>query len=403
MIDIDNLLQEAISSGIINIESIKYTLEMKKHQEFLDNHPYKIWLGKNGEWNTYIMDDVKGKVRKHRKTKEEIEKIIIEYWKSKEENPTIKELYDEWVNQKLERNEILITTKNRYDRQYDECMKEFGMQKIRSITPLDVDDFMCDAVVRNKLTAKGFANLRTIVKGIFKKAKKKKYIDWSISYVMSDLDISQKAFRKVRHSDEELIFMEDDILRIEPYFRHDNDLIDLGILLLFKTGLRPGELAGLMKQDITNNVIHVNRTEIQYLDEDGKYFVVVRDFPKTDAGIRNVIVPEESMWIIEEIYNLNKDGKFLFEERGKRIKYDAFARRIRKICTERGIVPKSLNKIRKTYGTILIDADVEESLIISQMGHTDIETTKQFYYKNRKNMKQKESVINKVFDNKVGA
>lgn len=57
---------------------------------------------------------------------------------------------------------------------------------------------------------------------------------------------------------------------------------------------------------------------------------------------------------------------------------------------------KSQNKIRKTYGTILIDSGINESLIISQMGHTDIKTTKGYYYKNRKNEKQKAVAINKV-------
>ena len=59
-------------------------------------------------------------------------------------------------------------------------------------------------------------------------------------------------------------------------------------------------------------------------------------------------------------------------------------------------VKKSLNKIRKTYGTILLDNGVEESLVIAQMGHTDIKTTKRYYYRNRKSLQQKSEVIDKV-------
>lgn len=66
------------------------------------------------------------------------------------------------------------------------------------------------------------------------------------------------------------------------------------------------------------------------------------------------------------------------------------------LCKNAGVVKKSPHKIRKTYGSILIDSGVDESLIIEQMGHTDIKTTKEHYYRNRKNKEQKTDIINAV-------
>ena len=43
-----------------------------------------------------------------------------------------------------------------------------------------------------------------------------------------------------------------------------------------------------------------------------------------------------------------------------------------------------MHKIRKTYGTTLIDADVNESTVAEQMGHKDITTTKRYYYRSNK-------------------
>ena len=37
-----------------------------------------------------------------------------------------------------------------------------------------------------------------------------------------------------------------------------------------------------------------------------------------------------------------------------------------------------MHKIRKTYGTTLIDSDVDEGFITEQMGHSDISTTKNY-------------------------
>ena len=249
------------------------------------------------------------------------------------------------------------------------------------------------------MTAKGFSNLRTLILGIFKLAKKKKLIQYSIKNVIDDMDISKKVFRKVKHEDDELIFMDEEVEKVLNYFKqHKLDLKDLGILLLFYTGMRPGELSALTWDDVNGNIIKIHSTEIRYENENKEYIYEVRDFPKTEAGIRDVIVPQSQLWILKEIKTLNPSGKYVFEQHGERIRTCLFDDRIRRICSKLEIKEKSLNKIRKTYATTLIDKRVDDSLIIAQMGHTDITTTKNYYYKNRKNMQQKSLIIDKVFD-----
>ncbi|NBJ94412.1 hypothetical protein D5281_17935 [bacterium 1xD42-62] len=48
------------------------------------------------------------------------------------------------------------------------------------------------------------------------------------------------------------------------------------------------------------------------------------------------------------------------------------------------------------YGSILLDDGLAESLIVSQIGHTNIKTTKEHYYKNRRNADQIMSESDKV-------
>ena len=206
-------------------------------------------------------------------------------------------------------------------------------------------------------------------------------------------------FKKNIKEDDELVFMDDEKKRLFNYFENkEMDLKDLGILLLFYTGMRPGELSAIQWKDVAENAINVHRTEIRYENEDGKYVYEVRDFPKTEAGIRKVIIPNSSLWILEKIRELNPKGKYVFEQNGVRIRTCIFDDRLRRICDKLEIKEKSLNKIRKTYATTLIDKKVDESLIISQMGHTDIETTKTYYYKNNKSLEQKSAIIDSVFD-----
>ena len=52
-----------------------------------------------------------------------------------------------------------------------------------------------------------------------------------------------------------------------------------------------------------------------------------------------------------------------------------------------------MHKIRRTYATALIDNNVDDSLIMSQMGHTTITTTRKYYYYANKNDKHKREQI----------
>ncbi|WP_242648453.1 site-specific integrase [Blautia hansenii] len=395
----NEVLNYAIEHGIIDLSYIENKIEMNKREELLKKHPYEIWIGKDNRYYTYFPEKDNKRMLKSRNTRQKIEDCIVDFWKQEMENPTIYELYIEWVDGKLKREEITITTKNRYDRQYNESMIEFGKNRIKAIEEYDIEKFLLEAIHVHKMTAKGFSNLRTLILGIFKLAKKKKLVQYSIKNVIDDMDISRKLFRKVKHEDDELIFMDEEVEKVLNYFKqHKLDLKDLGILLLFYTGMRPGELSALTWDDVNGNIIKIHSTEIRYENENKEYIYEVRDFPKTEAGIRDVIVPQSQLWILKEIKTLNPSGKYVFEQHGQRIRTCLFDDRIRRICSKLKIKEKSLNKIRKTYATTLIDKRVDDSLIIAQMGHTDITTTKNYYYKNRKNMQQKSLIIDKAFD-----
>lgn len=392
------VLQYAIENGIIDTTLIQEQIRMKKNNELLQKHPYKIWEGKDGKWYSYFPDKEKGRVLRKRNTEELIKDEIIAYWKKQESNPTISDIYSEWINGKVQREEITKATRDRYNRQYEQCFLDFGKHKIKSISEYDIEEFVLDTIYNCKLTQKGFSNLRTLILGIFKLARRKRLVSFSISELMNDMDISKKLFRRNVKSDDEQVFTTDELPKVLGYLKENPDIVNLGIFLLFKTGLRIGELAALKKTDITQNVIHISKTEIHYNDGAGNVIYEVRDSPKTEAGIRDVVVPDSGIKILNRIRLLNPFGEYLFERRGKRIRTYVFRERLRNICRKLDITMKSPHKIRKTYGSILIDNNVQESLVINQMGHTDIKTTKKHYYRNRMNYTEKKNIINHVAD-----
>lgn len=392
------ILQYAIDNDMIDSVFIQEQIKMQRNEELLSKHPYKIWEGKDGKWYSYFPDKEKGRVLKKRNTEELIKDEIIAYWKKQESNPTISDIYSEWINGKVQREEITKATRDRYNRQYEQCFLDFGKHKIKSISEYDIEEFVLDTIYNCKLTQKGFSNLRTLILGIFKLARRKRLVSFSISELMNDMDISKKLFRRNVKSDDEQVFTTDELPKVLDYLKENPDIVNLGIFLLFKTGLRIGELAALKKTDITQNIIHISKTEIHYNDGAGNVIYEVRDSPKTEAGIRDVVVPDSGLRILNRIRLLNPFGEYLFERRGKRIRTYVFRERLRNICRKLDITMKSPHKIRKTYGSILIDNNVQESLVINQMGHTDIKTTKKHYYRNRMNYTEKKNIINHVAD-----
>ena len=54
-----------------------------------------------------------------------------------------------------------------------------------------------------------------------------------------------------------------------------------------------GELVAIKWGDVIGNSVKIRRTEISYRDSNGKNIYEIRDYPKTEAGIRTVFVPDE--------------------------------------------------------------------------------------------------------------
>ena len=391
------ILQYAIENGIIDVTYVQEKIIMQKRKEFLDEHPYKIWEGKNGKWYTYLLEDGKKRSLKKRKTKEEIEELIISYYSVSNASPTIQSTFDEWTLVKLEFEEICQGTYDRYLADFNKFFKTSKLYEIYMIdvTEEDLEYFVKKTISSSHLTAKCFSNVRTILNGLFKFGKKKGYTNISITGFFGDLDLSNKMFSKSIRNDESQVFTEDEIPLIIKDLKNKPTIENLGIVLAFQTGVRVGELASLKPSDINGNVIHIQRTEIRYRDPvTKKHIFDVKNFPKSDAGDRYVIVTTSAINTVESIKKLNPNGEYLFEKNSKRILASALNKRIIWACEKLNICKRSTHKIRKTYGTTLINSNVDEAVIIEQMGHSDIKTTKEYYYFSNRNKQKKEIQIN---------
>lgn len=397
MIGLDELLKYLIENDKIDLLEVKKEIEMKENKRYLDEHAFNVWQGKNGKWYTYLPDESKGRVQRERNSRKEIDDLIISFYRKQEENPTVSGLFYEWMQRKIDNGEIEESTYTRYKIDFERCFKDFGKMKIRNITEIDIEDFLKRCVREKSMSRKAYSNIRTLMYGIFKYAKKKKYIDYDIKSVIDDIDFSKKEFTKTVHEDIEQVFFKDEESNIMSAINDNPDIVNLGILLMFKSGLRIGELCTLKHSDISGNIISIKRTETIFKDrETGKIHYDIKDHPKTDAGLRNVIIKDDSIWILKKIRQMNPFGEFLFMKNGERIRSYVFRNRLYTDCKKANAVVKSPHKVRKTYGTKLYDSNAPESLICEQMGHSDISCLKKYYYYNRNTELEKSNEINKI-------
>ena len=384
------MLKYAVEHGMIDTKLVQEQVEMQKRKELLEKHPYKIYEGKDGNWYSYLPDKENGRKKIKSISQEKLESKVIEYWKEQETNPTIYDVFYEWLDRKLKFNEISNATYDRYCVDYKRYFDGISNRKIKSFDEYYLEDYIREVIHKFEMTQKAFSNFRTLIYGIFKYAKRKKYISFSVTYMMDDMEISQRAFKHNIRKAEDQVYMPSEKASMENYLETNQDIVNLGLLFMFKTGVRIGELVALKRTDVSDYTVSINSTETRFKDKNGKDHYEVKNFPKSESGLRFAILPEKYKWILDEILRINPNGEYLFEKNGERMKTYSFRKRLKYICENKLYMKsKSPHKIRKTYGSILLDGNVRESTILDTMGHSDISCTKSHYYFDRSNIEEK--------------
>ena len=219
-------MQFIIQSGKIDINDVQNTMEAMKKKELLEKHPYKIWQGKDGEWYTYLPRQGNGRVLKKRKSKNDLENIVIEYYKT-QKKILLRDIFQEWSSQKLEYGEIQKQTYDRYKTDFHRFFdnSDIAEKDIRKITEDDLELFIRETIRHKGLSNKAYSGLRLLIIGIFKYAKKRKFTEISITQFMGDLDLPKKCFSKKAVRDDESVFTDSEVEKISAFIRENVSLI----------------------------------------------------------------------------------------------------------------------------------------------------------------------------------
>lgn len=375
-------LQEAISCGIIDTDTLQQQLDMKQKELMLKKHPYAITLLACGRWQTYYSDTVGGK-RKELKasSREKLEdKLYRKYKEAKDlDKLTMDQLYEKWLEYKTAITESPNTIK-RHKQHYRKYFENSDLFKL-PVSKVDKVELqsLCNRLVKdNSLSSKEWTNVKTILKGMFEYAVDKELIDRN---PMEKVRITVKFRQIQRKTGKTETFNTEERKELDAYldkmYQETDDIVFLAVKLNFYLGLRVGELVTLKAEDrVDLKHLHIQREEVRD-QEANKVYVVEHTKGNKDRFVP--LVPK-AIVILNKIME-KSDGKgFLFTRNGERITARQIAYVLEKYAERTGHTMKSSHKIRKTVASNLNAQAVPLDEIRELLGHSDLQTTLAYIY-----------------------
>lgn len=374
----------------LEASDLEAVMEKAKKKYVESRHTQAIYQGKHGRYVTAYRDASGNRKQVQAKTQEELTSKLYEIYLELENRKTVADVYQEIREEHLETKDVSPATVDRLEVDYKRFFVKYSWDStpLGDITMKELEAFIRRVIAAEELTSKGYAHFKNLLYEIIRRGHRDGYTDISAKLFFDDFKAPK--LRKVKKADEEDVFTDAECRKLLPYLKANQDMLNDALLLDFYTGLRVGELTALKKSDFEKRpdgcFLHIQRTEtkIKGAGVDGGSTVVV-DHPKTDAGDRRVYLCDEALEAFDRLMNdpLNDGSEWLLigKLHHNRVVRSSIRRRLSHVCNQVGVPVKSPHKIRKTYATHLVDAGTDVKLVMTQMGHADIKTTLELYYK----------------------
>ena len=396
-------------SGQINFNDVEKAMREANIDKMLrEQHPYKIYQGSDGRWNTYIKDKTKpyGRKRVVKASLESLRNYLFKLYtgediRERNHKMTLRKLYPQWLESKAKETEAdtyPLRLKCTWNKFYEnDPIVDVPLADLDLITLRDWANTM---IGEHKLTRKKYYNMTVIFRQALEYAVDKGIIEENL---FSRVKINRGRFVPVhkKRGSTEVFSREDDEafqkVAWDDYYngKHTSQpLIPLAILFCFQTGLRVGEICSLRYSDIS---------------EDGEFIIVssflrqttkeVVDHTKGAFGDREVELTDEAKRIIALATAKQKElgastSGFIFSCTDKPVGYGTMRKMNEKYCRKAGIDYKSHHKIRKTVASKMLDDGINPDYIRLFLGQEDIMTTWGHYLYDRRTIDENRKMLN---------
>lgn len=385
-----NLLQELIQRDTMNLDVLEALSYMKK-EKVLQIHTYKITPPKTegSRWQTYVWSKEQNKRIKISAEEEKtlFEKLYNFYFPPKKDS--MESLYPVWLEKRKNENvspRTIQRNQNHWDKYYSQ--NPIIRLPLEKLTTERIEEFLHGIIRTFYITAKELKNMQFIITDMLKMARKKKLMSHD---PFQDIEIKTEGCKTPsKKSSQSRIYLPQEkeafFLQLKLCISQNPAYTDpYAILLLFKLGLRIGELAALKWCDINYETkkIHIHRMETLLENEQGELRPVVVPYTKKKSphGDRFLALGTYELGLFKRIKGINEqfgfyDDDFIFCDSNGRTKIREFYYCIRTTFQKAIIPEKSALDIRRTVASEIFNVGhVPVEVIRDYLGHSDIKTT----------------------------
>ena len=282
-------------------------------------------------------------------------------------------ILDKWVEER--KTTVKESSYLKYYSYIETIIKPYlGNYIFKKLSSKNIDDFFANEKIINLADATKKVIL-IIIKSSIKYGVNHNYRKQSIK-----IDVKLK---KAKGKNEYLTKDEQETLNI--YLKENLDLKNLGIFLTLYTGIRIGELCGLMKKDFDfiSGTISINKTvqRVKNIDKNShsKTKLIV-DAPKTEYSLRTIPIPE---FLISILYNviskIENDDQFVFNNSLNPKDPRNYERYYSKVLKDCGIRNLNFHSLRHTFATRACESGMDIKVLSEILGHSSYHITREIY------------------------
>lgn len=293
---------------------------------------------------------------------------------------TVQEICKQWLSA------CKLRVKDSSYANYDSIIRnhilpQLGNVPITSLTTAKMDEFIYDKLTHGRLDGRGGLSAKTVrdIMTVFRSIE---------HYAMREYGIRGTHFTMPKIERKQLdILSPNERLRLEQYLKANSSITGVVILLCMYSGLRIGELCGLMWGDIDflNGIISVKRT-VQRINRCG-FSEIIIGAPKSKRSIRQIPVPS---FVLQQLLLFRKDNAvFVVSGKGRPVEPRTMQNRFKSILKRCNLRNVNFHLLRHTYASVCVELGFDIKTLSELLGHADVSLTLNRYVHSSMERKKK--------------
>lgn len=383
------ILQYLVDNAIIDTAIVAQNIVMANRNELLSKHPYNIWLSSDGYWKTKLKGDDGNKRQIKRRTKSDLEDAIIEYYRSHSlDDKTFKARFDIWV----ERQRNCARSDNTILKYQSDYRRFFDGYPLEQIDIRDIDEeilsqHFIQVLSDKKIPWRAFRDIIGYINGVFDKAVRDRMIEVNPCNYL-DLEIYRKfCYIPPVKTTSQRTLSDDDTHTLlynirNPRAKNTNIICCFAIEMALNTGMRVGELAGLMWDDIIpDDGIMIIRHSERYNRSTKESWVST-----TKTGKERIFpLTNEIKDLLSRIKDYESDrgwlGDYVFQDADGRVSKSKISDAMRNHTMSDAFTGiKSIHAIRRTFNSRLRCNGVSATIASSLIGNCERVNDRNYTY-----------------------